>query len=115
MPFQIHYETLENVFPRHQRESAMIQCYVRVCSVLLCWLAFSPVSPAADAQACDAQPRKDCIASADCSWQTIGACESSGQEAMGCAGYTKAKPCNGSRNTSGAKCEWVVSEQCVAR
>ncbi|WP_373509285.1 hypothetical protein [Thiocapsa sp.] len=93
----------------------MIQCHVRVSSVLLCERALSPVSLAADAQACDARRRKDCIATADCSWQTTGACESSGQAAMGCAGYTEVKPCNEGRNTSSAKREWLVSEQCVAR
>jgi hypothetical protein len=114
MPFQIHYETLalDKAAPP---SAGMSQCHVRISSVLLCGRALSPVGLAADAQACDAQPRKDSIATADFSWQATGARESRRQGAMGCAGYTAAKPCNEGRNTSGAKCEWVVSEQCVAR
>lgn len=89
----------------------MIECHVRVSSVLLCGRALSPVSFAADAQACDAQTSKDCIATADCSWQTTGAFESSGQGGMGCAGYTEAKPCHEGRNTSRAKCEATTDPQ----
>lgn len=93
----------------------MFQRLVRVCLLLLCGLVLSPVSLAAGTQVCDAKSRKDCTATAECAWQTTGACETSGEAAMGCAGYMEAKPCNEGRNTSGAKCEWVLSEQCVRR
>ena len=93
----------------------MTRCLVGVSSVLLCGLGLFPVSLSADTQACDAQSRKDCIAIADCTWQAAGTCVSSGEGAMGCAGYTEAKPCNEARNTSSAKCEWVVSGKCVTR
>jgi hypothetical protein len=93
----------------------MTRRLVGVFSFLLYALGIVPVSLSADTQACEAQSRKACIATADCTWQATGACASSGEGAMGCAGYTDAKLCNEGRNTSSAKCEWVVSGKCVTR